>query len=222
MHTSAHMPQTSTLKMSVHELTLNRAHKVVERLQQLITQKRQDIAKGLPAYITPQLDAAGERMFNAHRAVAVTALATVAEIQDLTTCLSNVRTTIGRANEDFGISGLIAQNAHAKMTLDVLESLQSTLQSVVQAVSPTEFATLVTEHAAAQEARAKSDSKVPLSTPSAYVRVVTPEEVAEIGKKVTAQKALRVQLSDSIATQNLQKVSVHLPDDYLNLLLGIA
>ncbi len=176
-----------------YTLTLNRAHKIVERLSQSAKETKQALVlQSSSVRVNHAGDQSGMKKAASYK---TQVLGTLHQYTDLMTAVSAVRKTIMQANDQEGISSLL-------VTQSTKSQLLATLREMV----------------ASADAESAIDAKdVPEKTGDTYtsyqVATLTNDEIEDIKNQISnLQRAVNV-LADEIAVKNQIRVTIELPDE---------
>lgn len=191
--------------MTILEVSLSRAHKVAERLKDLVKEtlaevETQSQASGFSSRPAPSAleDLSG-------RALRVLALADKASVYSK--AWVTVRSVIASENNKRGIDKMLAD-------LEMINKLTVTYKQ------------LVTHSKAAGHLPAEAASYIPEGTTYGYGLTVNPMREPSVVVKITAKLASlqreAIQLSDAIAEANAPRVQLQLSEDIVNEVTGVV
>lgn len=208
----------ASLKTEKRTFTLNRAHKVLQRLVEVVTAEEQKIGRSYFRSVT--LDATGARALEKCKLAAAADLETLHKVLAVQGLLGAARNAIAAANATAGVTELMGRE---KAVTNQIRTLTQELSGMATGEELEEFELLRDEFAQLQathveEAKAKNVAYTPLPARVANVRAV-PRNVIQTLEALRAElMATKVRLTDEISDANSTKVELELPSEYLPLL----
>lgn len=211
---------TAALATEKRSFTLNRAHKVVQRIVDVVQSEEQSIGRSYSGAVS--LDAAGQRVLDKGTAQAQKDLAVLDKVLQLQELAGKARDAIASANLSAGVTSLMAKE---KWLQNQLTTLRGQLGRMASGIEISEFHLQKSEdearHVAAQAAaNAAGNNYVVPNARSLNVRFVSEATVEALKQRIASIEAQKVAVADSIADANTTKVELELPTEYLTSLLG--
>lgn len=211
---------TTTLATVVKSITLNRAHKVVQRLKELIKTEGDGLGSDYTA--TVYGTEAGKRQLAENKIEAQKAMDKSTDVLDLIQMLGNVRQTIAVANHQFGVTALMNEESVVSAKVTFLEEQTAYMTS---GISEEEYQRqnqdVEEKHRKAVEHARVASQPMPADSMQRWtVSFLTEAKKKEFTEGLEILKARRIEIADNIADANLNKVDLVLPEKYIKNLLG--
>ena len=191
------------------QITLSRAHKVVERLKALMSEQSA-IAHQCLTDVSLSSNMVNAGQVNSLNARTAKGLAAIADYERFNAAWGMIRNAVGKANVTSGVSELLTQQETLSRQKGFLSNLSS--NNDMNALQITQVADF-TPVAATNSGRYNSDS-ISINMLSDDQRTGIANKLAEITKTIYV-------ISDKVADANANKISFVLDDDLAGL-LGLA
>lgn len=204
------------------DCTLNRAHKIVERLKTLLTADAENLEDHHVTRLTGGESA--KRNLERNKAKSADGVQNAKEQLHMLELLGNARHAIASANMTFGVTRLLAEETVVKGQIALLERHVSAMKNE-SAIDEAEFFLL--EEEASNKATAAREiavqSKTSYHEPSPATRIVrncSDAVVNELKEALESLKARKVAIADGISDANANKVTLVLPEKFRKTLTG--
>lgn len=209
----------TALALKVVDLSLSRAHKVVQRFAALVAEKEAAVT-GFTARAQLTLDETGARRLQSGLADAAAALEGRHEVIALRRVLTQMREVIGRSNGKEGIARNMAQQAALAQDEKLLSTLLDTLRITKshQGADAEEFEKQAETAKRLHLEHVASRVPTPFTVGSVTAGFCTKAQFAAVEAELADVKAERVRLSDQQAELNQRRAQFEVPEAYLKAL----
>lgn len=200
--------------------TLNRAHKVVQRLKELVAGEERGLGAGYTGNVG--FGAQSDRVIAKGRNQAVSDIAKLEKVLALHQLVGLNRDTIAKANVAANVTTLMAEERWVQAQIG---TLRTQLAYLGRGIDEHEYLQQAKERAAELAAYKEliAAGVVNAAKPSEHsvtLNYVQPSVIERLQLLMKGLEARKVFVADAISDANAEKVSLELPVEYLKELLG--
>jgi hypothetical protein len=190
------------------QLSLSRAHKVVERLKTLAQEQSQLASQNLADTLVNGY--AGDAQVESMTARASKGLSALTEYARLNSVLGDVRAQIGRANAAHGVGDLLARQETLSRQASLLQVILE--QKDVGTLRPSDLQHYKPFNAGEQSM---------LRSPGVRVRMLSDDQSDQLARTLSGLRKEIFEISDKVADVNASRITLSLDND-LAQTLGLA
>ena len=189
--------------MKNFNVTLTRAHKIVERIRSKLSELEKEIGFVLP---TIQITGyAGEHQMAETKVLVNNALASQVKHKELLDIMTEIRTKVGAANVESGVSHLLAEQEGLSRRIALMKSILAKPSNAISLDALPDYKPFGEQNSFARV------TGIQVST--------LPTEISnDLATELTKLQTQAFALSDKMADANASRISLELPDNIAEVL----